>query len=381
MRAKTMEYFDQLIPKGMVLAKEAKEKGKHVVGYYCVFSPIELIEAAGAIPVGLCATKQEPIVEAEKILPRNLCPLVKSSFGFAISGKCPFFHFSDFVLAETTCDGKKKMYELMSEHKPMIILDIPNSSILKDLTEHWLKQIYRAKEYFEEKLGTEISREKLQEVIKEYNEERKLIMELVSLNKNHPTPITGTDLLKVLWGRSFQFNRQEFLDQVKALITELKEMVDKGQCSTSPESPRILVTGCPTGVGQEKVMGIIQEAGGAVVLQESCSGIKGFVDLVDEAKDPFLALAEKYSKIPCACVSPNQGRMHLLSKLVEDFRIDGVVDITLQACHTYNIESYIVKEHLRKNHNLPLLHIETDYSESDSQQIKLRVEAFLEMLR
>lgn len=381
MRAKTMEYFDQLIPKGMVLAKEAKEQGKPVVGYYCVFSPIELIEAAGAIPVGLCATKQEPIAEAEKFLPRNLCPLVKSSFGFAISGKCPFFHFSDFVLAETTCDGKKKMYELLSKHKPMIVLDIPNSATLEDLNEHWLKQIYRAKEYFEKNLGTEISREKLREVIKVYNEERKLIMELVSLNKHHPTPITGTDLLKVLWGRSFQFNRQEFLDQVKTLITELKEMVANGQFSSSPDSPRILVTGCPTGVGQEKVMGIIQESGGAVVLQESCSGIKGFVDLVDEAKDPFLALAEKYSKTPCACVSPNHGRLSLLSKLVEDFRVDGVVDITLQACHTYNIESYSVKEHLRKNHNIPLLQIETDYSESDTEQIKLRVEAFLEMLK
>lgn len=128
MRAQTMEYFDQLIPSGMVLAKEAKEQGKKIVGYYCVFSPIELIEAAGAIPVGLCATKQEPIAEAEKVLPRNLCPLVKSSYGFAVSGKCPFFTFSDMVLAETTCDGKKKMYELLAEHKPMIVLDIPNTT-------------------------------------------------------------------------------------------------------------------------------------------------------------------------------------------------------------------------------------------------------------
>lgn len=380
MRAQTMAYFDQLIPSGMVLAKEAKKQGKNIVGYYCVFSPIELIEAAGAIPVGLCATKHEPITEAEKVLPRNLCPLVKSSYGFAVSGKCPFFHFSDMVLAETTCDGKKKMYELLAEHKPMIVLDIPNSSNLEDKQEHWVKQVYRAKEYFEKNLGTEITKEKLAEVIKIYNEERKLLMELVRLNKQHPTPISGTDLLKVMWGRSFQFKRDEFTAKVKELIAELKDMTARGENASQTSSKRILVTGCPTGVGQEKVMRIIEEAGGAIVLQESCSGIKAFVDLVSEVKDPFESLAEKYSKTPCSCLSPNTGRLELLSRLVEEYQVDGVVDITLQACHTYNIESYSIKEYLKKKHNLPLIQIETDYSDADSQQIRLRVEAFLEML-
>jgi len=382
MRAQTMAYFDQLIPSGMVMAKEAKEQGRNVVGYYCVFSPIELIEAAGAVPVGLCATKQEPIAEAEKVLPRNLCPLVKSSYGFAVSGKCPFFHFADIVLAETTCDGKKKMYELLAEHKPMIVLDIPNSSNLEDRQAHWVKQIYRAKDYFEKNLDVKISKEKLAEVIRAYNEERKLLMELVSLNKLHPTPISGTDLLKVLWGRSFQFKRDEYTAKVKELIAELKEMTAKGEgASTSqPSSKRILITGCPTGTGQEKVMQVIEEAGGAIVLQESCSGIKGLVDLVSEEMDPFEALAEKYSKIPCSCSSPNTGRFELLSRLVQEYKVDGVVDCTLQACHTYNIESYSIKEHLKKNHNIPLLQIETDYSDADRQQIKLRVDAFLEML-
>lgn len=206
------------------------------------------------------------------------------------------------------------------------------------------------------------------------------MIELVSLNKQHPTPISGTDLLKVMWGRSFQFKRDEFTSRVKELISELKDMTARGDSATQASSKRILVTGCPTGVGQEKVMRIIEEAGGSIVLQESCSGIKAFVDLVSEEMDPFEALAEKYSKTPCSCLSPNTGRLELLSRLVEEYQVNGVVDITLQACHTYNIESYSVKEHLKKKHNLPLLQIETDYSEADTQQIKLRVDSFLEML-
>jgi benzoyl-CoA reductase/2-hydroxyglutaryl-CoA dehydratase subunit BcrC/BadD/HgdB len=376
-----MEFFDAVPSQAQLWAKEAKEQGRKIVGTYCVFSPIELIEAAGAIPVGLCSTKLEPIAEAEKVLPRNLCPLIKSSFGFAVSGKCPYFVLSDAVLAETTCDGKKKMYEIMQTYKPMLVLDIPNTTTGEDYLDKWVRAIYQAKEYFEALFNTEITAENLSRVIKEHNEERRLMMELAALNQNDPAPLAGTDLLKVLWGRNFRFRSAEYLDKTRELITEIKEMMKKGEISAAPGRPRILVTGCPTGSGQEKVLNIIEESGGSVLIQESCSGIKPCVHLVDEQKDPFVALAEKYAQTPCSVLSPNTGRMDLLSRLVEDYKVDGVVDITLQFCHTYNIESVLVKEHLQKKHNVPLLQIETDYSSSDTQQIKLRVEAFLEMLK
>ncbi|MGF7184683.1 benzoyl-CoA reductase/2-hydroxyglutaryl-CoA dehydratase subunit BcrC/BadD/HgdB [Desulfitispora alkaliphila] len=379
MEFKAMEYFDSLIPKSGAMLKEEKERGRNVVGYYCVFSPIELIEAAGAIPVGLCATKQEPIMEAEKVLPRNLCPLIKSSYGFAVSGKCPFFNLSDFVMAETTCDGKKKMYELMQRDKPMIVLDIPNTTNLEWRKEHWLREVMRTKAYIEERIGTEITSEKLSEVIAMYNRERKLLMELVSLNKNNPAPLPATDLLKVLWGRNFQVDREGFEANVKELIQEVKAALDKGTID-KPKGPRILVTGSPTGIGQEKVMDILEEAGAQIVLQESCSGIKGYIDLVDETIDPFEAVAQKYMDIPCSCSSPNDRRFEITGRLVDEYQVDGVVDITLQACHTYNIESYSLKEYLKEHHKTPLLQVETDYSESDVQQIKLRVDAFLELL-
>lgn len=379
-RPTTMTYFDELIGKNSVALKEEKEKGRKAVGYYCVFSPVELIEATGAIPVGLCATKQDPIADAEKVLPRNLCPLIKSSYGFAATGKCPYFHFADVVMAETTCDGKKKMYELMSQFKPMIVLDIPNTTNLEWRVEHWEREINRAKKYFEEQLQAEVTEEKLREVIKMYNEERKLLMELVALNKHNPAPLAGTDLLKVLWGKSFQIDRQEFTAKVKELIAEVKAMLENSSIEGT-KGPRILVTGSPTGVGQEKVMKIIQEAGGQVILQESCSGIKSLIDLVDESIDPIEALARKYMDIPCSCSSPNKRRLEITEQLVKEYEIDGVVDITLQACHTYNIESYTLKEYMKNTERqTPVLQIETDYSETDVQQIKLRVDAFLELL-
>ena len=100
------ETYPEMRKRGFMHMKALKEKGAKVVGLFCSFVPLELVYAAGALPIGLCAFTDEPIPAAEAILPRNLCPLIKASYGFALTDTCPYFYFSDFVVGETTCDGK-----------------------------------------------------------------------------------------------------------------------------------------------------------------------------------------------------------------------------------------------------------------------------------
>ncbi len=107
--------------------KEYKDRGIPVVGMYCAYFPPELAIAAGAVPVALCSFAEETIPAAERFMPQSMCPLVKSSYGFAVEDKCPLFHFADLVIGETTCDGKKKMYEMMAEFKPVHVMELPNS--------------------------------------------------------------------------------------------------------------------------------------------------------------------------------------------------------------------------------------------------------------
>ncbi|MBQ6354785.1 MAG: 2-hydroxyacyl-CoA dehydratase, partial [Lachnospiraceae bacterium] len=121
------EEFGEARRNSFLAVKEFKEKGIPVVGSYCTYFPQELALATGAATVGLCSTSDETIVDAEKDLPRNLCPLIKSSYGFAKTEKCPFFYFSDLVVGETTCDGKKKMYELMQEFKDVFVIQLPQT--------------------------------------------------------------------------------------------------------------------------------------------------------------------------------------------------------------------------------------------------------------
>ncbi|MDD1675571.1 MAG: 2-hydroxyacyl-CoA dehydratase family protein, partial [Methanomicrobiales archaeon] len=137
--------------------------------------------------------------------------------------------------------------------------------------------------------------------------------------------------------------------------------------------------GCPMAAGNTKVMDIIEGKGGVVVAEESCTGTRSFWDLVDERKDPWIALAERYLAIPCACMTPNESRIARIVDLASRYRVDGVVYYTLQFCHPYSIERFRVRQALKKE-KIPMLSIETDYGDADREQIGVRIEAFLEML-
>jgi len=101
---------------------------------------------------------------------------------------------------------------------------------------------------------------------------------------------------------------------------------------------------------------------------------------VDETKDPVTALAGQYLSIPCSVMSPNPGRMEMLTEMIREFSVNGVVNLTWQACHTYNIEAFYIQKLVQDTFGLPYLHLETDYSESDTEQLRVRIEAFLEMM-
>ncbi|MDF2590907.1 MAG: 2-hydroxyglutaryl-CoA dehydratase, D-component [Clostridia bacterium] len=380
MRPAIMEEVEALRGINSVKIKEASEAGKKVVGMYCVFSPQEIALAADAITVTLCGTKQEPIEDAEKELPRNLCPLIKSSYGFAVTGKCPYFHFSDVLLAETTCDGKKKMYELMGKIKPMHIMNLPQTAQGEEALELWKNEMIRFKGFLEKQFNVEITDEKLKSAIKLMNRERSAMKRLHKLNAHKPAPMTGMDMMLSQWLKGFNVDKEAGIELIERVINEVEEQMSKGIYAFDEKAPRILLTGCPIGSGSEKVLKILEESGASVVALENCTGYKGLDVMVDEDIDPITALAQKYLSTPCSCMSNNNGRLDLIERLAKEYQVDGVVDLTWQACHTYNIESFTVKNFVKDKLNLPFLQIETDYSDSDAGQIKTRVEAFIETI-
>lgn len=374
-----LEKLKELSERNLSLIEKAKDEGRKVAGLYCLYSPTELVVAAGAIPLPLCGTRNEPIAAAEKILPRNLCPLIKSSFGFAATDTCPFFHFSDLLIGETTCDGKKKMYELIKEYRPIHLLQLPQNQDGETALPYWYDQIVKLKERLEAEFNVQITDERLLEAIRVMNRERVALKELMDCAKQKPSPVSGMEMLTIKFRLGFFADKEEGLSVIREATWEIRERADRGESPFTETTPRILVTGTPAGLGSEKVIRLIEECGANVVCMENCSGYKKFFT-IRENGDPLRAIAEQYLKVPCSCMSPNEGRIELLDHLIKEFQVDGVVDLTWQACHTYNIESYVIKQFIEEKHALPFLQIETDYSESDTERLRIRIEAFLEMM-
>ena len=382
MRPQIMNIFENMRNDNALSIQSAKENGLKVVGIFCAYSPMELVLAAGALPVGLCGTRHEPIAAAEKILPRNLCPLIKSSFGFAVTDTCPYFRASDFIIAETTCDGKKKMFELLGQIKPMHVLHLPQGTNRSGALQWWLEELYLLKKRLEEYLDVTISQEDLRAAIKLCNRERAALKTLHELNRLDPAPMTGLDMLTTIFVKGFNVDKEEGTGLINQLAEEVRNIAAQGVSPFAKGTPRILLTGCPVGIGSEKVVRLLEECGGSVVCFESCSGIKTMEYLVDEdeERDPMQAIAERYLQIPCSCMSPNPGRLELLGRLIGDYKVDGVVDLSWQACHTYIVEGELVRRYVKDNFGLPYIQLETDYSTSDIEQLKTRISAFIEML-
>ncbi|SPD75353.1 conserved hypothetical protein [uncultured Desulfobacterium sp.] len=380
MKLNTMDKLNQAAEQNLMDIENAKASGRKVIGFYCLYTPMELAVAADAIPVPLCGTRNEPIAAAEEVLPRNFCPLIKSSFGFAATDTCPYFRYSDLVIGDTTCDGKKKMFELLSEYRPMHILQLPQKQDTKKALAFWRDEIETFKAVLEKTTGNEINNEKLAAAIRLMNKERMTKKALMDLAKTRPSPISGMDLLTIMFRTGFFADKPKGIALIIEIISEIIERISREESPFSIRTPRILLTGVPVGLGSDKMVRVLEESGANVVCFENCSGYKQAYT-VDEEKEPLQALAEQYLSIPCSVMSPNQGRFELLSDMIREFSIDGVVDLTWQGCHTYNVEAYSMGKFVKDKHGLPYLHLETDYSESDTGQLKIRVEAFLEIIR
>lgn len=372
------EEFAEQRKNSFLAVKELKDKGVPVIGSYCTYFPQEIAMAMGAASVSLCSTSDETIADAEKELPKNLCPLIKSSYGFAKTDKCPFFYFSDVVVGETTCDGKKKMYEYMAEFKDVFIMELPNTQREEALA-LWKNEMVRFKEYLEKKFDVTITEDDIRRAIKINNEGRRALKRLYEVMKNEPTPITGYDLFKVLYGSTFKFDRSQIPGEVNALVEKIEKEYAEGKMQ--PKKPRILITGCPLGGATEKVIKAVEKNGGVVVTYENCSGAKAIDKEVDETNpDVYDALARRYLNIGCSVMTPNPNRLELLGRLIDEYKVDGVVEMTLQACHTYNVEAFGIRKFVNEQKKIPYINVETDYSQADIGQLGTRIAAFIEML-
>ncbi len=384
-RLRGMEYLDFVLTEvhGLRIKElqDAKALGKKVIGTFCVFVPEEIVLAADGVQVGLCAGAEAGTDAAEKILPRSTCALIKSFVGFKLSRLCPYIESCDLVVGETTCDGKKKAYEIFADYAPVYVMEIPQ---MKNACDHdlWRVEVLRFKDRIEELTGKSITAPKLREAIRLVNDRRRVLQRLNELRAASPAPISGRDALLVNQ-ISFYDDPVRFTEKIGQLCDELEEQVKAGKGVAPRDVPRLMLSGCPMAVPNWKLPYIIESSGAVIVGEESCIGTRNTRDLVDESgqsMDELLnALVERYMRIDCACFTPNTERMDNIVGMARGLKADGVVHYGLSFCTPYAMEAFKVEKAL-KSAGIPMLSIETDYSMEDVEQLKTRVEAFVEMI-
>ena len=376
----TFDEFVDARKAGFLKVKEFKEKGGKFAGCLCSYTPLELLDAAGVACVGLCGTSNETVPDAEVDLPKNLCPLIKSTYGFAKTEKCPYTYFADLIVGETTCDGKKKMYELLSEYKDVHVLHLPQSQERPYAKDIWKEELIILKNKLEEKFGVEITDEKLREAARKRNRLSKALCEMYNLQTNVPPAMKGVEMMIALQQGTFSFDLDEQTAAIERKVEAAKAAYAAGERPVSEKAKRILITGCPTGGVIQKVGSVIENNGGVIVCLDDCGGERTRKIMVDaEADDIMKAIADRYLEIHCSVMTRNDGRLENTKKMIEKYKVDGVVEVVLQACHTFNVEATPMGR-MVEDMGIPYLKMETDYSTTDSGQIETRISAFIEML-
>ena len=384
-RPEGMDYYNMVVADihGIRPAEliEHQKKGGKVFGTFCVYVPDEIVFAADAIATGLCGGSQFWVPGGEKVLPTNTCPLIKASVGARIDRTCPFFRIADMYVGETTCDGKKKAWEILAEDVPVHVMNLPQMKRAKDV-QAWAEEIETFKNIVEEFTGNKVTADKLAESIKLINNKRKALERLYDLRKNETLPISGCDAL-LISQIAFYDDPARFTQMTNKLCDELEKRVADGVSVVPAGTKRIMLTGTPLAIPNWKLHNIVETSGAAVVCEEMCTGTRYFEKLVDESgttlEAQYQALANRYMNINCACFTPNSGRIDDILRLAKEYKVDGIIDVNLKFCNLYDTEGYFV-ERAMKEAGIPVLGIETDYTDSDAQQLRTRVSAFIEML-
>jgi len=379
---KSFDYFYDQMESLFVNQKMWVSEDQSIIGTFCAMVPEELITAAGGVPVRLCGGNYIAQVAGDEYAPRDSCPVVKAVIGSFDMNLLPMYSSCKLAIVPTSCDGKKKMAEVISNYVPTLPLHIP---ALKDEEsfEDVIPLFMGLVPIIEETTGNQITPRRLKEAIQINQEINKEVHRLMAYKKMKPALIHGSLVLLAM--NTYQYSdRSDYLKALRNLNDELELRKNEGM-SLSEKAPRIMMTGSPVVFPNMKLPVALEELGAVVVADETCAGDRMLTDPVfisDGTLEGMVrSLAVKYV-LPCSCptFAYNEERIYRLKQMVKDYEVDGIIYHVLRGCLPYDFEVRNV-EKLSKELGVPVLRVETDYNTEDMEQLKIRLEAFTEMLK
>ena len=358
-------------------------QGVRTVGTYCVMAPQELIYAAGAMPVKLCSGNYTAFFVGDDIAPRDACPLVKAAAGFLHTGLMPIYDECSLMIVPVTCDCKKKTAAMLSKKCNVMTMHIP-ASRGDDEIDGFTDQLYELAERLEDTTGSRITYDTLANAFSTVGHAQYELSEFIRLKKQHPYLIRGTHAMTIMNAAAYM-SAPAWANAMHRVNASLRERAEKGQTVTSKKLPRILLTGSPIVFPNMKIPLLIEETGGIAAADETCMGERGMWDppvITDNSFDGMMRALANRSLRPCPCptFADNSQRLFRLRQLIRENQIQGVIYHVLRGCLVYDFEYRRIEEELGRL-GIPVIRLESDYNEEDVEQLRIRIEAFIELIK
>ena len=366
------------------MADIQKPEGMKSIGTLCVMVPAELVYAAGAMPVRLCSGSYTAYSIGDDYIPRDACPLVKAVMGFGKIKALPAFDNCSLLVAPVTCDCKKKLAGTIDSVKDTIPLHIPPLKKDDADTEIFLKELYRLIPLLENVTGKQVTAKSLAEGINMVGNAQYEMSEFLKYRRHDLSLMSGTQVMAVMNAYSYM-PVNLWAEQMHRLNEEMKLRLSQGRFVSRKNQPRILVTGSPIAFPNIKVPLLIEEMGGVLAADETCMGERGLYDpvsVIDASFDGMMrSLASRYTK-PCTCpvFVDNSQRIYRIKQMIKEHKIQGVIYHVLRGCLVYDYEYQLMEEAMGKM-DIPIIRVESDYNEEDVEQLRIRIEAFIELIK
>lgn len=361
-----------------------KPQGIPTVGTYCVMVPPEIIYAQGAMPVKLCGGSYTAFSIGDDISPRDACPLVKAVMGFEEIDVMPVYQNCSLMAVPVTCDCKKKLAGWLSARRPTAVLHVPANRERDEDMERFVGELYAFSRQLEGITGQPLSYENLSAAFRLTANAQYQLSRFIDLRRKHPRIIRGTFAMAAMNAMSYTW-APEWTVQMATLNDELEAIARSGENAVRENQPRILLTGSPVVFPNMKIPLLIEEMGGLLAADETCMGERGLYDppaVADRTVDGMLRALANRSTRPCTCptFTDNKRRVFRIRQMIKDYRIQGVIYHVLRGCLVYDYEYLALEEEMGKI-GIPIIRVETDYNEEDVEQLRIRVEAFLELIK
>jgi len=344
------------------------------VGYFCTYTPVEIIRAAGYHPVRIKGSNEENGAGGESLLCSNICSYIKTLTDQKLSGNLD--HLEGIVFTNS-CDGMRRLYDAwirMDNYKKFnYFLDIPRNSDEASI-QYFADQIQTFKEKLENHFKLKIQKEDINRSITLYNGMREKVTVFLQKQWNGYVGHSGYEIYSLL-KQGINAVPEKFQDYVSTLTSLMKKISDVPESKTMP---KLFIWGSI--LENEEIIKMIEDAGARVVLDDLCTGSRYFDKKVEITDDPYKSISERYLKrSPCSRMVDVFGRIKNILALIEKRAISGAIYHSLKFCDHTLYDYPLVKEAFEKK-NIPLLHINCDNSSKSEGQIKTRIEAFIEQL-